>query len=44
MTSYATVDIQNPTYTDMDGIVMMSLPFVLVPTTLGNDEFYLCAR
>lgn len=44
MTSYTTVDVQNPTYTDMDGIVMMSLPFVLVPTTLGNDEFYLCAR
>ena len=44
ISAYTTVDIQNPTYSDMDGIVMMSLPFVLIPTTLGNDEFYFTAR
>lgn len=44
ITAHTTVDVQNPSYTDMDGIVMMSLPYVLIPTTLGNDEFYICAR
>lgn len=34
-----TVDIGNPTFTESDGIVMMSCPFVLVPTTAGNNEF-----
>jgi hypothetical protein len=39
-----TVDIVNPSYTDMDGIVMMSAPYVLVPTSSGNDEFSLVVR
>lgn len=39
-----TVDITNPTFTDMDGIVMMSVPYVLVPTTAGNDEFTLTVK
>jgi hypothetical protein len=39
MTGTSTVDIGNPTFTESDGIVMMSCPFVLVPTTAGNDEF-----
>jgi hypothetical protein len=39
-----TVDIVNPTYGEMDGIVMMSAPYVLVPTTAGNDEFSLILR
>lgn len=44
ISAFTTVDVQNPTYTDMDGIVMMSLPFVLIPSTTGNDEFFLTAR
>jgi hypothetical protein len=40
----ATVDIVNPSYTEMDGIVMMSAPYVLVPTTAGNDEFSLVVK
>lgn len=39
-----TVDITNPSFTEMDGIVMMSVPYVLVPTTAGNDEFTLTIR
>jgi hypothetical protein len=31
-------DIGSPTYTDQDGIQMLSLPFVATPTTAGNDE------
>jgi hypothetical protein len=34
-------DITNPTYTDQDGIQMLSLPFVSVPTSAGNDELTL---
>jgi hypothetical protein len=40
----ATVDLVNPSYTEMDGIVMMSAPYVLTPTTAGNDEFSLIVR
>jgi hypothetical protein len=40
----ATVDIINPSYAEADGIVMMVAPFVLVPTTAGNDEFSLIIR
>lgn len=40
----ATLDVVTPSYTEMDGIVMMSLPYVLVPTTAGNDEFTLSVR
>lgn len=39
-----TLDITTPSYTEMDGIVMMSVPYVLVPTTAGNDEFTLSVR
>lgn len=39
-----TVDLVNPSYGEMDGIVMMSAPYVLVPTTAGNDEFTLTVR
>jgi hypothetical protein len=35
------VDITAPTYSDMDGIVMLSVPFVAIPTTAGNNEFSL---
>jgi hypothetical protein len=39
-----TVDVINPSYSELDGIVMMVAPFVLVPTTAGNDEFSLVIR
>ena len=32
------VDIANPTYSDQDGIQMLSLPYVAIPTSAGNDE------
>lgn len=32
------IDIGQPTYTDNDGIHMLSVPFVAVPSTAGNDE------
>ena len=32
------VDIGNPTYSDSDGIQMLNLPYVAIPTTAGNDE------
>lgn len=35
------VDITAPTYSDMDGIVMLSVPYVAIPTTAGNNEFSL---
>jgi hypothetical protein len=31
-------DISNPTYGDQDGVQMLSIPYVAVPTTAGNDE------
>jgi hypothetical protein len=34
-------DITNPSYTDQDGIQMLSLPFASVPTSAGNDELTL---
>lgn len=37
--SSSTIDISNPTYTDNGGITMLSVPYVAVPTTAGNDEF-----
>ena len=39
-----TVDIAQPTYAEADGVVMMSVPYVLVPTTAGNDEFTLTVK
>lgn len=38
------VDLTTPTYSDMDGIVMMTLPFVLIPSTAGNDELFITLR
>lgn len=32
------IDIANPTYTDNNGIHMLSVPFVAVPSSSGNDE------
>lgn len=32
------VDITQPTYTDDNGVVMLSVPFVAVPSSSGNDE------
>lgn len=37
----STVDIANPTYADQDGVQMLSLPYVAMPTTAGNDELSL---
>jgi hypothetical protein len=34
-------DIGDPTYEDQDGIHMLSLPYTLVPSSAGNDEFRL---
>lgn len=35
------VDITQPTYTDDNGVVMLSVPFVAVPSSSGNDEISL---
>jgi hypothetical protein len=35
------VDVTQPTYTDQDGIAMLQLPYVALPTTAGNNEFSL---
>ena len=32
------VDITNPTYADQDGIQMLNIPYVAIPTAAGNDE------
>lgn len=34
-------DITQPTYSDSDGIHMLNLPYVALPTTVGNNEFSL---
>lgn len=34
-------DVSNPTYADQDGVQMLSIPYVAVPTTAGNDELSL---
>ena len=34
-------DFSAPTYEDSDGIVMLNLPFMAVPTSAGNNEFSL---
>ena len=34
-------DLGQPTYSDSDGIAMLNLPYVALPTTTGNDEFSL---
>lgn len=35
------VDVGNPTYSDSDGVQMLSLPYVAIPTSAGNDELNL---
>jgi len=35
------VDLGNPTYSDSDGIQMLNLPYVAIPTDAGNDEINL---
>ena len=35
------VDVAQPSYSDMDGVQMLSIPYVALPTTAGNDEFQL---
>jgi hypothetical protein len=32
------VDIGNPSYSDSDGIQMLTLPYVAIPSSAGNDE------
>lgn len=32
------IDISNPTYSDNDGITMLTVPFVAVPSSAGNNE------
>jgi hypothetical protein len=32
------VDITNPSYADQDGIQMLNIPYVAIPTSAGNDE------
>jgi len=34
-------DITNPSYGDMNGVIMLNLPYVSLPTTAGNNEFSL---
>jgi len=34
-------DIGDPSYEDQDGIHMLSIPYTLIPSTAGNDEFRL---
>ena len=37
----AQIDLGNPTYGDSDGVIMLNLPYVALPTTAGNNEFSL---
>lgn len=37
----AQTDIINPTYSDDNGVQMLSIPLVFLPTTAGNNEFSL---
>lgn len=34
----STCDIGNPSYSDSDGIMMLNLPYVAVPSSAGNNE------
>lgn len=34
-------DVVNPSYSDQNGIAMLNLPYVALPTTAGNDEYSL---
>ena len=35
------VDVTQPSYSDQDGIQMLNVPYVALPTTAGNNEFSL---
>jgi hypothetical protein len=35
------ISLSNPAYEDEDGIQMLGLPYVAIPTTIGNDEISL---
>lgn len=35
------VDLANPTYSDSDGVVMLDMPFAVMPSASGNDELNL---
>ena len=37
----AQADLANASYTDMDGMTMLNLPYVATPTAAGNDELSL---
>ena len=37
----AQIDLGGPSYTDQDGIQMMTLPYIATPTSAGNNEFSL---
>lgn len=37
----AQADVGNPSYSEQDGIAMLNLPYVALPTTAGNDELSL---
>lgn len=41
--SSGAVNVQNPSYSEMDGIIMMQMPFSLVASS-GGDEIFLCVR
>lgn len=41
--STANMNILNPTYSDMDGVVMMQMPYELV-SQVGGDEVFFCVR
>jgi len=36
-----TCNLDSPSYADSDGVMMLNLPFMPVPTSAGNDEFTL---
>lgn len=36
-----TCNLDSPSYADSDGVIMLNLPFMPVPTSAGNDEFTL---
>jgi hypothetical protein len=39
--SAPTCNLDSPSYSDSDGVIMLNLPFMPVPTGAGNDEFTL---
>lgn len=41
--SSASVNVLNPSYSEMDGIVMMQMPYELVAVN-GGDELFICIR